>query len=325
MVRVKLSIGVVVAVWLSLAPSLLVTLGILVARVAIEAASPAPIETPRADGPIPVSDPSVGDGGVSTFYLWDKMVPGTAGTLLRQEPLDEKLMLANASKGLRVLYTSTNGLDDRTPIAVSGAVYFPKGAAPASGRPIIAWAHGTTGIADVCAPSWIPRSSRDADYLNAWLAQGYAIVATDYQGLGTPGGHPWNVVRPEAYSVLDSVRAAIGAFPELSNSVVIIGQSQGAHAAISASLLAPAYATDVHLKGTVATGVLGDPPFVPATKAPQIPVPPQVGGAFVTINLLSLLAYRIIDPSLNPSDYLADAARPAFGPSRHSRLPGRPI
>jgi hypothetical protein len=93
--------------------------------------------------------------------------------------------------------------------------------------------------------------------------------------------------------VLDSARVAIGAFPELSNSVVIVGQSQGAHAAISASLLAPAYATDVHAKGTVATGVPGDPPFAPATKAPQIPTPPHVGGAFATMNLLSLLAYRI--------------------------------
>ena len=206
------------------------------------------LEAPGADGPKPALDLSVGDGGVSAFYVWDKMVPGTPGKLLRQEPLASNLMLSNASKGLRVLYTSTNGLDNKTPITVSGAIYFPKGAAPTGGWPIIAWAHGTTGIADVCAPSWIPRSSRDSDYLNAWLAQGYAIVATDYQGLGTPGGHPWLAGRPEAYGVLDSVRAALKAFPELSNSVVIIGQSQGAHAALSASLLATAYAPAVHLK-----------------------------------------------------------------------------
>src|ERR1700747_953786 len=117
------------------------------------------LETLGADGPKPVLDPSVGDGGVSAFYVWDKMVPGTPGKLLRQEPLASTLMLTNASKGLRVLYTSTDGLDNKTPITVSGAIYFPKGTAPTGGWPIIAWTHGTTGIADVCAPSWIPRSS----------------------------------------------------------------------------------------------------------------------------------------------------------------------
>jgi hypothetical protein len=69
------------------------------------------LEATGADGPKPVLDPSVGDGGVSAFYVWDKMVPGMPGKLLRQEPLASNLMLANASKGLRVLYTSTNGLD----------------------------------------------------------------------------------------------------------------------------------------------------------------------------------------------------------------------
>src|ERR1700686_3939963 len=103
---------------------------------------------PAADGPKPVLDPSVGDGGVSAFYVWDKAVPGTPGKLLRQEPLPENRMLANASKSVRVLYTSTNGIDGKTPITVSGAIYIPKGPAPSGGWPVVAWAHGTTGIAD---------------------------------------------------------------------------------------------------------------------------------------------------------------------------------
>jgi hypothetical protein len=70
----------------------------------------------------------------------------------------------------------------------------------------MAWAHGTVGIADVCAPSWAGRSERDITYLNHWLDQGYAVVASDYQGLGTGGGHPYLIARPEASSVLDSVR-----------------------------------------------------------------------------------------------------------------------
>jgi len=63
------------------------------------------ISVSAADGPKPVLDPSVGDGGVSAFYVWDKTVPGAPGKLLRQEPLASNLMLANASKGIRILYT----------------------------------------------------------------------------------------------------------------------------------------------------------------------------------------------------------------------------
>jgi hypothetical protein len=144
---------------------------------------------------------------------------------------------------------------------VSGAIHFPKGTAPPGGWPIVAWAHGTTGTADVCAPSWMPRGKRDTDYLNAWLAQGYAVVASDYQGLGTPGGHPWMAVRPAGWSVLDSARSALAAFPELANAVVIVGQSQGAHAALSATGLAAAYAPTLTMKGTVVTGVAGGPQY----------------------------------------------------------------
>jgi pimeloyl-ACP methyl ester carboxylesterase len=280
----------------------MLTFGILMAAAA-----------PQADGPKPVLDPSVGDGGVSAFYVWDKMVPSTPGKLLRQEPLASNLVLSNASKGLRVLYTSTNGIDNETPIAVSGAIYFPKGAVPKTGWPIIAWSHGTVGIADVCAPSWTPHSQRDTDYLNAWLAQGYAIVATDYQGLGTPGPHPYHVAKAEGWSVLDSVRAALKTFPQLANSVVIVGQSQGAHAALSAALLAKDYAPGVKLLGTVATGVSIYAPFAPPTKVPQVDVPHRTGGGFnAVLPLLDLHTFMILDPGFDPSQYLSDAAKPAF-------------
>ena len=89
------------------------------------------------------------------------------------------------------LYSSTSGVGDPVPIFVSGQLLLPKPAAPAGGWPIVAWEHGTTGIAAVCAPSWRGWSSRDRAYLNHWLDEGFAVVATDYQGLGTPGPHPY--------------------------------------------------------------------------------------------------------------------------------------
>jgi pimeloyl-ACP methyl ester carboxylesterase len=213
--------------------------------------------------------------------------------LLRQEALSSEASLSNAAKALRVLYTSTDGIDGKKIIAVSGAVYFPQGSAPAGGWPIIAWAHGTTGTADICAPSWMPRGKRDTDYLNAWLAQGYAIVASDYQGLGTPGGHPWMVVRPEGWSVLDSVRSALSAFTDMANSVVIVGQSQGAHAALSAAALAPAYAPKLEIRGTVATGVAG--PQYAATRRSS------------TLLFLLLHKYQAMDAEFQPSKYLTEA------------------
>jgi pimeloyl-ACP methyl ester carboxylesterase len=91
-------------------------------------------------------------------------------------------------------------------------------------------------------------------YLNAWLSAGFAVVVTDYQGLGTPGGHPYLAAKPEAYGVLDSVRAVKGR-DQIGDVVLIVGQSQGAGAAFATAALAPSYAPDVKLRGTVATGL----------------------------------------------------------------------
>src|SRR6266849_1695552 len=110
MVRVKMvSLSVAVLACVSLIRSVRVAPSSLASGATVEAASRVLTEAlPRADGPQPVLDPSVGDGGVSAFYVWDRMVPGTPGKLLRQEPLASELMLVNAAKGLRILYSSTN-------------------------------------------------------------------------------------------------------------------------------------------------------------------------------------------------------------------------
>ncbi|AIY41818.1 hypothetical protein LT85_2660 [Collimonas arenae] len=207
------------------------------------------------DALTPQSQAFTADGGVSAFYRWNGTIPSTPGVLLQQEPLPATQVLPNAAQGIRILYSSTDGDDGKTANYVSGDLQLPKGQPPVGGWPVIAWSHGTVGVADICAPSWTGRDSRDVDYLDAWLAQGYAVVSTDYQGLGTPGLHPYLHARAEAYSVLDSVRAVIKNFPQLSSSVVIVGQSQGAQGAIATAAYAPAYAPELKLLGTVATGV----------------------------------------------------------------------
>lgn len=110
---------------------------------------------------VPAPDPAQGDGGVPPFYTWTDDIPALPGRMLRIEPLDLARGLSAAAEQFRILYTSTDGIDGKTPVVVSGAYFAPKGNPPAGGWPLVAWAHGTTGIADTCAPSWNPRSERD--------------------------------------------------------------------------------------------------------------------------------------------------------------------
>src|SRR3546814_19247431 len=110
------------------------------------------------------ADPRFGDGGTSPFYTWARPVPAP-GTLLRQQPLPNELLLSEAGRGARILYSSTDGIGGRERIAVSGAYFTPKGKPPKGGWPLIVWAHGTVGLADVCAPSWAGRSERAIRYL----------------------------------------------------------------------------------------------------------------------------------------------------------------
>ena len=136
----------------------------------------------------------------------------------------------------------------------------------------MAWAHGTLGVADRCAPSWAGHKPRDAAYINKWLENGFAVVATDYQGLGGPGPHAYLNWESEGRSVLDAVRAALASQPgKIANRVVVTGQSQGSGAALGATRIAPSYAPDVGLKATVATGVISTFPDA-IHKAPPLTI-----------------------------------------------------
>jgi Secretory lipase len=268
----------------------------------------------------PSPDPWSGDGAVPGFYVWSDKIDARPGTVLRQEPLPGEFGLPAAGRATRILYVSSDWKDGHS-IPVSGAVYFPKGIPPAAGWPIVAWAHGTTGVADVCAPSLMPRSARDVSYLDAWLEQGYAVVATDYPGLGTPGVHPYLLYRPEGLAVLDSIRAALGAWPKvLQNKAVAVGQSQGAGAALGAGYLAHRYAADVKLLGVVATGIVAS--VANPKGAPQLPQtdffadPDYEDAAFAMLHFLG--TDRAIDPSINPDSYVSQLGRPLL----HAGLSG---
>src|SRR5690625_7023182 len=73
------------------------------------------------------------------FYRWQEALPERAGVLLRSQPLEPELMLAQAASGLRILYTSKGHTDEV--VLVSGMVFLPRGEAPEGGWPVLAWAH----------------------------------------------------------------------------------------------------------------------------------------------------------------------------------------
>lgn len=186
------------------------------------------------------------------YALAEPLTPGEPGDVIA---VQEVTGLDVDATVLRVLYHSESIAGDD--IAVSGLIVVPTGAAPEGGRPVLTWAHGTTGIADECAPSKDP-SGAGLALVAPFLERGMAIVATDYEGLGTPGRHPYIAGESEGRGVLDIVRAAraLGDRVGASDEVVIWGHSQGGHAALFANQIASDYAPELRVVGTVA----GAPP-----------------------------------------------------------------
>jgi len=171
------------------------------------------------------------------------------GTLLDVQPLPNA---PDGAAAYRVLYRSI-GLHGE-PIAVSGAIIVPAGPVPPGGRPVVAWAHPTTGVVDKCAPSVARVLYRSIQGLQEMLARGYIVAATDYPGLGTPGVHPYLVGLSEGRAVLDSVRAArrLAGSGGATNAFAVWGHSQGGHAALFTGILAGGYAPDLTLVGVAA-------------------------------------------------------------------------
>lgn len=56
-------------------------------------------------------------------------------------------------------------------------------------------------MADACAPSKAALADSTKDLISKLLAAGYVVVAPDYEGLGTPGIHPFLNVKSEAFQL----------------------------------------------------------------------------------------------------------------------------
>jgi Secretory lipase len=156
----------------------------------------------------------------------------------------------------QILYRSTTVAGD--PTAISGTLLVPTSGYSGT-RPVVAYAAGTQGFGDQCAPSKeMAANNFDEQFaVNNLLGQGWAVVVTDYPGLGTPGDETYNVGIPEGYAVLDALRAATR-LPDASLSaaapMAVEGYSQGGAAGDWAAQLQPSYAPELHLKGVAAGG-----------------------------------------------------------------------
>lgn len=230
----------------------------------------------HADDPYHPDDPYYNENEYTAFYTPpDPLPPGQPGDLIRTEP--SRLVLepsgqlgAIMATGTRIMYRSNDSRGN--PMAVSGTYFEPYNAWPGAGpRPLIVYGPGTQGLGDQCAPSrqfnqgihFAPfldiTFNYESMFVSTLVARGFAVVMTDYEGLGTPGVHSYVNRIAQANAMLDAGRAAMR-LPDTSldphGPMALFGYSQGGGASAAAAELAPAYAPELRIVGAYA----GAPP-----------------------------------------------------------------
>ena len=205
------------------------------------------------------------DVGLPPFYqsLAGLASDGPLGTVLKSEPVATSVPGAAA---WRIAYVSSDVAGRKT--LSTGLVVAPAGPMPPEGRPVVAWAHGTTGTAQNCGPSQVPDPAQGLNQYflvggNSWtdyglpgvegfIKDGYVVVGTDYQGLGGGGRHQYSVAATNARDVINSVRA-VASMRETGagKTAVVYGWSQGGGATLAAASLGDY----IRQSGTAADGV----------------------------------------------------------------------
>ncbi|MDO9356069.1 MAG: alpha/beta fold hydrolase [Solirubrobacteraceae bacterium] len=205
-------------------------------------------------------------GGSPGFYTPPSSLPADNGAIIRSESMKLGVNLPSPDgKATRIMYRSTDTNDQ--PVAVTGTYIEPKAAWKGAGaRPLVTYAEGTQGQGDKCAPSYSLENAigggigYEVPNISKLVSKGFAVVVTDYVGLGTTDRvHTYVNRLDQGRAVLDAARAALrvpGASVTASSAVGAYGYSQGGGATASAAELAPTYAPDVNLKGVYA----GAPP-----------------------------------------------------------------
>ncbi len=230
------------------------------------------------------------------FYDPPAAIPSEPGILIRVEPFAEAVPAG--ARGWRILYSTTRR--DGVPAIASAIVVAPLGSGR---RPVVAWAHGTTGVVAGCAPSVTGKPFAHVPAFADIVREGWVYVGTDYVGLGTAGGHAYLVGEEAARAVLDSVRAA-RRLPdlELRDRVVVWGHSQGGNTALWTGILAPTLAPDVNLVGVAALAPASD------LRALVTTAKSSLFGKIVSAYLMK--AYGEAYPDVDPEALVAPLLRP---------------
>jgi pimeloyl-ACP methyl ester carboxylesterase len=250
-----------------------------------------------------------------------------AGTLLRAR----EILAPRGARAWRILYRSTTGSGQ--PVDVSGLVVAPTGRAPLGGRNVVAWAHGTTGFTTECAPSDVADPavnlvnyfSYQSPYgfdagvpaLTTFLRAGDVVVATDYQGLGTPGKHQYTVGGTEAHNVSDSVRAAEQLrAASAGDRAVVLGWSQGGGAALWVGQ-DTSYAPEVEVLGSAALAPNADlyNQFIGVVRPG--PTDATAPSHLAALRITAYLGMQAAYPGLRLSDVLQPPGLVAAGGAHH--------
>ena len=221
------------------------------------------------------------------------------GTLIASEKETDFLTpFNNVSVAYRILYRSTGQLGE--PITVGGMVFMPKGKAPRSGWPVVAWDHGTSGVGDQCNPSRWPGLYDGGQWrgyesqIDQLAGQGYVVAASDYEGLGTPGLHTYLLSDALGRATIDAVRAALAMVPSAGTRWAAIGHSEGGQAALAAGELAASYG-----KGLTYLGAVG---YAPSNHLQSLVTQPDKFSspylAFMAVGM------RSIDPTFDYANFV---------------------
>ncbi|HTU14003.1 MAG TPA: lipase family protein [Solirubrobacterales bacterium] len=239
----------------------------------------------------------------SAFYSPPKkLVKGRAGTVVWSRASRGLSRLSAARVNRTIVYRSRS--ISGKPSVVSGTIAIPKGRAPRGGWPVVSWGHVTTGSADTCAPSAVTagnpeleRLTRGDEIANLLLERGIAVARSDFEGIGTPGPHPYLIGKSLGRSMIDIVRAGRSMKLKIGRRWIPAGHSEGGQGALFAASMAAARAPELKLRGASA--------FAPASHikdilelARLVTVANPATADFSALGALILEGAAISEPSL---------------------------
>ncbi|MDJ0409337.1 lipase family protein [Rhodococcoides fascians] len=218
--------------------------------------------------------------------------------------------VAHPGASVTTVFRYTSVGVDGGPTEMTGSYSLPRTPPPPGGWPILVFSHMTVGGADKCAPSTIRAGDPELIRTNTgdavagrMLDAGFVVVRPDYEGIGTPGPHPYLMGRSLARAVIDSARAVHGADERIGSDVVLMGHSEGAVAALFASAADESEWGSLTLRGvTAVTPPTGMRQIIESAHA--IPFSGSGIGDMVGLAALFIVGASTVDPAF--ADILRD-------------------